>query len=216
MESTSVANQVPEMLLQISKTNMIKLKNYPLKRVAVAVCILLLALLVGLYAALFLVSSFFDKYKLVFQQPVIFQAPLVIKERNPENPRRIKDKAPSRVNRAIISQKATPTLPPFRKYLTIDASKTREKVLAMAKRYYSGDQLIAFDNILKKEAGYRVDAVNEIGACGMGQANPCSKMNCPLDESGIECQFQWIVGYINRRYGDPLTAWNFHLENNWY
>ena len=101
---------------------------------------------------------------------------------------------------------------PFKKYLTEQGTKTREIVLAHLSQYYSGDDLIASDNILKKEAGYRYDAVNEIGACGMVQAYPCEKLNCPLSEDGIICQIQFFIGYINRRYGSPSNAWKFHLE----
>lgn len=105
---------------------------------------------------------------------------------------------------------------PFNKYLTEQGIKTREIVLAHLSKYYSGNDLIASDNILKKEAGYRYDAINEIGACGIVQALPCEKLGCPLTEEGIICQTQWFIGYLNRRYGSPTNAWKFHLENNWY
>jgi hypothetical protein len=105
---------------------------------------------------------------------------------------------------------------PFKKYLTEQGSRTRETVMRIAEQVYGDQDLIAFDNILKKEAGYRYDAVNEIGACGMGQALPCEKMNCPLTEDGVNCQVEWIMNYIERRYGTPTNAWNFHLTNNWY
>lgn len=105
---------------------------------------------------------------------------------------------------------------PFKKFLTPEGETTREIVLAHLAKYYSGDELIAADNILKKEAGYRYDAVNEIGAGGMPQALPYSKMGCPLTKDGIICQAQWFIGYINRRYGSPTVAWNHHLQNNWY
>jgi hypothetical protein len=108
------------------------------------------------------------------------------------------------------------TIEPYKKYLTDTGSKTREKVLAYLSTYYTGEQLTAADNILKKEAGYRYDAVNSIGAGGIPQAYPYQKMGCPLTEEGIECQTQWFVGYVNRRYGDPLQAWSFHIKNNWY
>ena len=57
------------------------LKSYGLRRVAAAILSLLLALLVGLYAALFLVSNFFDEYKIVFQAPIVLQLPVVIQKR---------------------------------------------------------------------------------------------------------------------------------------
>jgi hypothetical protein len=121
---------------------------------------------------------------------------------------------------AVVSKQAGEsvkrTVVPFTKFLTEKGAKNREWVLSYVSKYFQGDELVAFDNILKKEAGYREDAVNGIGACGMPQALPCSKMNCPLNESGLECQVQWFIGYINRRYGSPSEAWRFHLINNWY
>jgi len=105
---------------------------------------------------------------------------------------------------------------PFPKLLTPQGKKNREKALVYLSKYYQGDELIAADNILKKEAGYRYDAVNEIGCAGMVQACPASKLGCPLTEDGILCQTQWFIGYLNRRYGSPTQAWRFHLQNNYY
>lgn len=105
---------------------------------------------------------------------------------------------------------------PFKKLLTDEGAKTREVVLSHLSKYYSGEELIAADNILKKEAGYRYDAVNEIGCAGMVQACPASELNCPLTKDGILCQADFFVGYINRRYGSPSKAWEHHLQVNWY
>lgn len=147
------------------------------------------------------------------QSPIVFRSLWV---------RRVKEikKTPPSIKKPVILPSPTPvkqSLVPFPKYLTDNGAKNREKALAYLSKYYTGDELTAADNILKKEAGYRTDAVNEIGACGIVQANPCSKLNCPLNDSGLECQLQFFVGYINTHgYGTPLVAWNFHLKNNWY
>lgn len=120
-----------------------------------------------------------------------------------------------------IQPSATPgtTIAPFKKYLTPQGASARTTILNMIEHDYANiNDQVAFDNILKKEAGYRADATNEIGACGMGQALPCSKMPCELTYStqAIRCQYEWIKAYINRRYGTPQLAWRFHLNNNWY
>jgi hypothetical protein len=111
-----------------------------------------------------------------------------------------------------------PTITPIPKFLTDEGARTREIVLAHLAKYYSGDELIAADNILKKEAGYRYDAVNpDSGACGMVQFLPCSKLKCPLTADGIICQAQAFVGYIiDHGYGSPSKAWEHHLQVNWY
>jgi hypothetical protein len=129
------------------------------------------------------------------------------------------EKKTERKIEASQSQESTRThggIEPFKKYLTEQGVRTRETVMRIAEQVYSDQDLVAFDNILKKESGYRYDAINEIGACGMGQALPCEKMGCPLTEEGVNCQTEWIMNYVSRRYGTPTNAWNFHLINNWY
>ena len=122
-----------------------------------------------------------------------------------------------------VTPSATPTPRPrtsiqkFVKYLTSNGEKNREYALTYLSKYYSGDELTAADNILKKEAGYRTDAVNEIGCGGMPQACPATKMGCALDQSGLDCQLNFFVNYIKSRYqGSPLIAWAHHLSVNWY
>lgn len=159
----------------------------------------------------YMMDLFFDNYDA--RSPILFQSPIV---RRKADRTTIKPIVPAKVT-------PTPTLPPqtkstinsFPKLLTDTGAKNREKALAYLSLYYSGDNLVAADNILKKEAGYRTDAVN--GNCGgMPQACPASKMGCDLNQSGFDCQLQWFVGYVNKRYGTPLEAWKFHEVNNYY
>jgi hypothetical protein len=185
-------------------------------------------LLLGLFLIAFAyygVRQFFTNYRV--QSPVVFR-PVVVKREIKKVSKTKKER--TKIHRPLVKQveasqneasEATDvlsgTLESFPKYLTDYGAEAREWTLDYVSRYYSGDELIAFDNLLKKEAGYRYDAVNEIGACGIAQAYPCEKMNCPLTRDGLECQVQWVVGYLNGRYhGSPLEAWNFHSQNNWY
>jgi hypothetical protein len=169
-------------------------------------------------AGLYLVNKFFDTYRL--------QTPIEIRLRFPIQRRVLPKTTPTpRVNtiKHDILPSPTPTEKPkasiqsFPKYLTSNGEKNREYALSYLSKYYSGDELTAADNILKKEAGYRTDAVNSSsGACGIVQANPCSKLNCPLNDSGLDCQLNWFIGYLNRRYGSPLAAWNTHINLGYY
>ena len=185
-----------------------------------------------LIMAFFILALMYGAYKFgkyfSFQSPVLLRSPFK-RVYMYENSRSIEPLTPTPTRKdkpsgAVILPSPTPTPKPqtyyiksFPKYLTDQGAINRMNILAMAKERYQGNELIAFDNILKKEAGYRPDAVNEIGACGIGQALPCEKMGCPLDQSGLECQFNWVVKYIENRYqGSPIIAWNFHLKNNWY
>ena len=127
--------------------------------------------------------------------------------------------------KSIILPSLTPTPKPkaqtyyiksFPKYLTDQGAINRMNILAMAKEKYQGDDLISLDNIIKKESGYRPEALNEIGAGGICQAYPYTKMNCPLSQDGLNCQLDWCINYINNRYGSPTKAWNFHQVNNYF
>ena len=62
--------------------------------------------------------------------------------------------------------------------------------------------------MIVRESGFNLQAVNKVsGACGLGQALPCSKMNCPLDFKGADCQIKWVINYVQKRYGDPIKAY---------
>ncbi|MEK6879068.1 MAG: hypothetical protein AABY22_05640, partial [Nanoarchaeota archaeon] len=54
------------------------------------------------------------------------------------------------------------------------------------------------------------------GACGLGQALPCSKMKCDLSDTA--CQISWTINYIKDRYGNPTNAYRFWLNQypRWY
>ncbi|WP_231745472.1 hypothetical protein [Arthrobacter sp. EpRS71] len=66
-----------------------------------------------------------------------------------------------------------------------------------------------------KESTNRTDAINsESGACGLGQALPCSKLPCSLQD--YECQDEWFTDYAVRRYGSFVNAKAFWLANSWW
>lgn len=139
-----------------------------------------------------------------------------------DKPRRMPVNEPKQVQAMeVASPTPTPTVEPImpiilpvEKYLTDAGASNRSKGLEIITAKWSGDNVTAFDNIIKKESGWRADAVNEIGACGIGQALPCEKMGCSLED--LECQVNWVDRYIVSRYGTPLNAWSFWLANNWY
>lgn len=53
--------------------------------------------------------------------------------------------------------------------------------------------------IYMHESGNRPSAVALNGACGLGQALPCSKLPCSLADYG--CQDSWFTSYMQQRYG---------------
>lgn len=63
------------------------------------------------------------------------------------------------------------------------------------------------------ESGWNPNSYNRYsGACGIPQANPCSK----ISDHSIEGQISWGLNYIASRYGNPDNAWNFWLAHNYY
>lgn len=66
-----------------------------------------------------------------------------------------------------------------------------------------------------KESGNRTDAINKSsGACGLGQALPCSKLPCTLTD--YACQDAWFTKYMQNRYGTWVNAKAFWLRSNWW
>jgi hypothetical protein len=76
--------------------------------------------------------------------------------------------------------------------------------------------------LLRRESGNNRLAVNSSsGACGLGQALPCSKMLnaigvATLAEASYEAQLAWMMSYITNRYGTVENALAFHNAHNWY
>lgn len=71
------------------------------------------------------------------------------------------------------------------------------------------------DFIYYKESGCRTNAINPNGgACGIGQALPCSKLPCSL--SDYACQDSWFSNYAIKRYGSWENAYNFWTVNSWW
>lgn len=110
-----------------------------------------------------------------------------------------------------------PNIKEYPKFMTEQSFNLRKEILSyLDKKIKSKNELIAFDNIIKKESGYNPTVINEIGAGGLCQAYPYSKMPCNLSWKDWQCQVDWCLKYIENRYENSINAWNFHLVNNWF
>lgn len=80
----------------------------------------------------------------------------------------------------------------------------------------SGSEWDALYTLVNNESGWRPDAKNASGACGLFQALPCSKLGASL--SDIPNQARWGLQYIKDRYGSPSRALSFWYSHypNWY
>jgi hypothetical protein len=74
----------------------------------------------------------------------------------------------------------------------------------------------AMRTLIQRESGFNIRALNaRSGACGLGQALPCSKLPNGINTSA-EAQIQWMLGYVANRYGNPISALQFHNAHHWY
>lgn len=81
------------------------------------------------------------------------------------------------------------------------------------------DHWESFDFIVTKESTWNPNARNAYsGACGLGQALPCSKMasyGADYATNG-SIQINWTIDYIKSRYGTPNGAKAFWNSHHWY
>ncbi len=69
--------------------------------------------------------------------------------------------------------------------------------------------------LIGKESGCNPYSVNKSsGACGVGQALPCSKTGCAMGDGA--CQTIWMNSYVMGRYGSWAAAANHHRQFGWY
>lgn len=132
-----------------------------------------------------------------------------------------KKKVLSKSNKKVVSKKKI--------------QKKRKKVVQTRVRYNVGEiqnyahQLVleygwseqdyqALVSLWYRESSWNPNAVNKkSGACGLGQAYPCSKATKGTDyRSNWRTQVRWGLNYIKNRYGTPRDAWKHSQETGWY
>lgn len=68
--------------------------------------------------------------------------------------------------------------------------------------------------IYQHESGCRTDAIGPNGPCGLGQALPCSKLPCSLND--WSCQNFWFTNYAISKYGSTYAAYQWWLGHSWW
>ena len=69
--------------------------------------------------------------------------------------------------------------------------------------------------VINNESGCNPRAINaSSGACGIGQALPCSKMGCSMGDG--QCQMIWMNNYVMERYGSWANAVSWWRAHSWY
>ena len=76
----------------------------------------------------------------------------------------------------------------------------------------------AVDYIVSHESSWRYQAVNSIGATGLCQALPGSKMSSAGEDylTNPVTQLKWCTNYAQTRYGGWWQAYNFWREHRWW
>jgi len=180
------------------------------KRKIVISTILAIAIFILIITGVIMTDNFFDHYDLKFQSPVIFQAPVKM------NKRVAKIISPIGVSKAFAEEKIeeNPYNPKSPKGIAWELNKER----------FGVGNWEALEELITNESGWNPFSTNKgSGACGLGQALPCSKMNC--EQWDYECQVKWVLDYIENRYETPkgaLAHWmarkpiNGKDVGNWY
>lgn len=102
----------------------------------------------------------------------------------------------------------------FKQLEPVDTQPTPKPVTAAPVSSYAGSGDEYLDYIVQHESSGNPYAVNSIGACGLFQALPCSKLGCDL--SDVPCQLAWGRGYAISRYGSTYNAYLFWVANHYW
>jgi hypothetical protein len=87
--------------------------------------------------------------------------------------------------------------------------------MAAAYGWGSGSEWTAFNNIVMAESGWDDEAANP-SSDARGIAQNINGWSQSYQAGNAAQQIAWMLSYIKQRYGDPETAWAFHLANGWY
>ncbi|GAA1684644.1 hypothetical protein GCM10009830_34950 [Glycomyces endophyticus] len=85
-------------------------------------------------------------------------------------------------------------------------------------RGFDLEQFACLELLWSKESGWNELAENSIGAYGIPQAYPGSKMVSEGDdwETNPVTQIRWGLGYIEGKYGTPCDAWAYSEAEGFY
>ena len=99
------------------------------------------------------------------------------------------------------------------------SSYTVAEIQAIARQIVPGGQYQCFSNIVDRESGWNMQALNaSSGAYGLMQALPGSKYSSAGSDwqTNPATQIKWGLNYMNNRYGSPCQAWGFWQTHHSY
>lgn len=157
---------------------------------------------------------FADTYRLEFQSPVVFRNPIIVYERSEDLI------VPVVVEEEVVKEATESAQVQVKEFSPskrlVQMADARPDIYGKIKKVFGDDSMI-MGELIARESSFNPEAVNpSSGACGLGQALPCEKMQCEVSEDDADCQLEWIKEYVESRYGDAQTALAFHDRNGWY
>jgi hypothetical protein len=84
---------------------------------------------------------------------------------------------------------------------------------------WSASEMKCLTTLWTKESDWLTSAMNpSSGAYGVVQSLPPEKMASAGDDylTNYRTQINWGLNYVQKRYGSPCSALDFHYANNWY
>lgn len=160
-----------------------------------------------LIAAVIFISSWYDANRVVFHSPIEVKlfAPVRIEKRPIVSP--VASRSAGLVPQAFAEELTNP----------YDSRSPKGVAWEIIKEKFGVQHWGAYEELIQNESGWNPYSVNSSsGACGIGQALPCSKMSC--EKWDYECQVNWTADYIEDRYETPIQAlafWN-KQSPHWY
>lgn len=150
---------------------------------------------VGTYSVI-AIDAWFDTHDLKFQAPVVFQQPVKIEKRKATIISPV-----SLIHKAQAEEIQNP----------YNSKSPKGIAWEINKKEFGIQHWEAFETLITNESGWNPFSKNpSSGACGLGQALPCSKMKC--ENWDYECQVKWVADYIKNRYKTPSKALNHWLS----
>jgi hypothetical protein len=120
-----------------------------------------------------------------------------------------------------VESASTKAAPPFGPIPTSCAAYTGNVAIGCALLLEAGfpiSEMTCLKPLWMKESGWRVEARNPIGAGGIPQANPFSKIAAfGADyKTNPKTQINWGLNYIKGKYKTPCAAWSVWQSKGWY
>ena len=179
------------------------------RKIVSLIVVMLTAFIVAFITLLIQIDRFFDTYDLTFRTPVIVQSPMKLEKR-----KTVIIKPISMINKVYADEIKNP----------YDAKSPKGIAWEKIKTKWNIGEWTSFEELVRNESGWNPYSRNgSSGACGLGQAMPCSKMDC--ESWDYECQVDWTINYVANRYKTPskaLAHWNARVPingkdvGNWY